>query len=399
MRKPPFRPDHRTGRPAPPPATDSVNTTSDTGRLGEGQTIHTERWILRGGIRDGRRSRRRRLQSRTGDPAGRYRDRWTRSIADDRLFDVVQSRGGTSRSTISDTNTAAWQQRQRGPAHPGPPPMGRDEGADLGDLRHPRGGDQAAAGEPGRPRRRRARLWDGVRIRVARPLGRPARGDRPDPGQLSIARDCQADFGVGFPLVRAAAEQVPFRDGSFDLAISEYGAAIWADLYRWIPEGRPSAAPGRRARLCGQQHTVDALPLRPRRRCRPTGSCVPSSACIASSGPMTRLSSSTSATVTGSGCCAPTGSRSKISSSSGRPRGPQLRLVGYRRLGRTVAVRRSLAGEAPMTTTPRRLNRSLAAICTNRCLGRTAATPRPGRWSRAAEDRAARCVERGDRRV
>ena len=39
-----------------------------------------------------------------------------------------------------------------------------------------------------------------------------------------------------FPLVRAAGEQVPLRDASFDLVISEYGAAIWADPYRWIPE-------------------------------------------------------------------------------------------------------------------------------------------------------------------
>ena len=50
-----------------------------------------------------------------------------------------------------------------------------------------------------------------------------------------------------------------------------------------------------------------------------------------------------------------------------------------------------------MTTTPRRLNRSLAAICTNRCLGRTAATPRHGRWSRAAEDRADTMCRRGGR--
>lgn len=66
----------------------------------------------------------------------------------------------------------------------------------------------------------------------------------PTPGQLSIARSCQAEFGLSFPLVRAAAEQVPVRDASFDLAISEYGAAIWADPYRWIAEAARILRPG-----------------------------------------------------------------------------------------------------------------------------------------------------------
>lgn len=54
--------------------------------------------------------------------------------------------------------------------------------------------------------------------------------------QLATARTLQAEFGLGFPLVRAAAEWVPLRAESFDLVISEYGAAIWSDPYRWIPE-------------------------------------------------------------------------------------------------------------------------------------------------------------------
>ena len=33
-------------------------------------------------------------------------------------------------------------------------------------------------------------------------------------------------------------------DASFDLAISEYGAAIWADPYRWIPEAARLLRPG-----------------------------------------------------------------------------------------------------------------------------------------------------------
>jgi ubiquinone/menaquinone biosynthesis C-methylase UbiE len=56
------------------------------------------------------------------------------------------------------------------------------------------------------------------------------------PRQLETARRMQREHGVTFPLVLGNAEEVPYPDGSFDLAISEYGAAIWCDPYRWIPE-------------------------------------------------------------------------------------------------------------------------------------------------------------------
>ena len=56
------------------------------------------------------------------------------------------------------------------------------------------------------------------------------------PRQLETARRMQREHGVIFPLVLGNAEEVPYPDGSFDLAISEYGAAIWCDPYRWIPE-------------------------------------------------------------------------------------------------------------------------------------------------------------------
>ena len=42
----------------------------------------------------------------------------------------------------------------------------------------------------------------------------------------------------------ADAEDLPFPDESFDLAISEYGASIWADPYRWIPEAARVLRPG-----------------------------------------------------------------------------------------------------------------------------------------------------------
>ncbi len=54
--------------------------------------------------------------------------------------------------------------------------------------------------------------------------------------QLATARRFQTEFGLAFPLLQAAAEAVPLPDASFDLAISEYGAAIWSDPYLWIPE-------------------------------------------------------------------------------------------------------------------------------------------------------------------
>jgi SAM-dependent methyltransferase len=69
-------------------------------------------------------------------------------------------------------------------------------------------------------------------------------GVDPSAGQLTIARQFQAEFGLWFPLVRAAGEQVPLVDHSFDLVISEYGAAIWADPYAWIPEASRLLRPG-----------------------------------------------------------------------------------------------------------------------------------------------------------
>jgi SAM-dependent methyltransferase len=66
----------------------------------------------------------------------------------------------------------------------------------------------------------------------------------PTGSQLRIARELQAEFDLSFPLARAPAEHLPFADDCFDLAISEYGAAIWADPYRWIPEAARVLRPG-----------------------------------------------------------------------------------------------------------------------------------------------------------
>jgi SAM-dependent methyltransferase len=67
--------------------------------------------------------------------------------------------------------------------------------------------------------------------RGARPVGVD-----PTPAQLATAREMQREFGLEFPLVEAVSESVPLPDASFDLALSEYGASIWADPHRWIAE-------------------------------------------------------------------------------------------------------------------------------------------------------------------
>jgi SAM-dependent methyltransferase len=67
------------------------------------------------------------------------------------------------------------------------------------------------------------------------------RGARPvgidiSPRQLETARELQREHGIDFPLLLGNAETVPLPDAGFDLAISEYGAALWCDPYKWIPE-------------------------------------------------------------------------------------------------------------------------------------------------------------------
>lgn len=56
------------------------------------------------------------------------------------------------------------------------------------------------------------------------------------PAQLATARELDREFKVGLELIEANAEAVPLPSGSFDLAISEYGASLWCDPYLWIPE-------------------------------------------------------------------------------------------------------------------------------------------------------------------
>ena len=69
--------------------------------------------------------------------------------------------------------------------------------------------------------------------------------------QLATARRLAAAHGVGLTLLHGDAEAVPYPDGSFDFAISEYGAAIWCDPYAWIPEAHRLLRPGGRLVFLG----------------------------------------------------------------------------------------------------------------------------------------------------
>jgi SAM-dependent methyltransferase len=66
------------------------------------------------------------------------------------------------------------------------------------------------------------------------------------PAQLATARRLQSATGIAFELVEANAEDVPLPDASFDIALSEYGASIWCDPQRWIPEAHRLLRPGGR---------------------------------------------------------------------------------------------------------------------------------------------------------
>jgi SAM-dependent methyltransferase len=87
--------------------------------------------------------------------------------------------------------------------------------------------------------------------RGARPVGLDNSGR-----QLATAAGFQREFGVAFPLVHADAERAPFRDAAFDVALSEYGAAIWCDPYRWIPEAARILRPHGRLVFLGNAYLL-----------------------------------------------------------------------------------------------------------------------------------------------
>jgi SAM-dependent methyltransferase len=77
--------------------------------------------------------------------------------------------------------------------------------------------------------------------RGARPVGVDVTS-----AQLDTARRMMRETGIEFPVVEADAAETGLPGESFDLALSEYGASIWVDPYRWIGEAARLLRPGGR---------------------------------------------------------------------------------------------------------------------------------------------------------
>ena len=77
-------------------------------------------------------------------------------------------------------------------------------------------------------------------------LGARPTGVDPTPAQLATARRMQKETGITFPLIEAPGERVPLPDASFDLALSEYGASLWAEPKLWLREAARLLRPGGR---------------------------------------------------------------------------------------------------------------------------------------------------------
>jgi len=80
--------------------------------------------------------------------------------------------------------------------------------------------------------------------------------------QLATARRLADEHGVEMEFIHANAERVPCPDASFDFAVSEYGAALWADPAVWLPEAwRLLRSGGRLAFLTNHPLTQVCSPL------------------------------------------------------------------------------------------------------------------------------------------
>lgn len=77
--------------------------------------------------------------------------------------------------------------------------------------------------------------------------------------QLETARRLAAEHGVDLELIHGNAEDVPYPDNSFDFAISEYGAAIWADPYEWVPEAHRLLRAGGRLVFLGNHPFLELV--------------------------------------------------------------------------------------------------------------------------------------------
>ena len=62
--------------------------------------------------------------------------------------------------------------------------------------------------------------------------------------QLRTARRLAAEHGVEVTWLHGNAEHVPIADATFDVAVSEYGAALWCDPDLWLREVYRLLRPG-----------------------------------------------------------------------------------------------------------------------------------------------------------
>ncbi len=74
--------------------------------------------------------------------------------------------------------------------------------------------------------------------------------------QLATARRLQRQHGLDFPLLHGNAEEVPYPEASFDFAISEYGACLWADPQHWVHEAARLLRPGGRLAFLTNAHLL-----------------------------------------------------------------------------------------------------------------------------------------------
>lgn len=69
--------------------------------------------------------------------------------------------------------------------------------------------------------------------------------------QLTTAKRLAVEHGVSIDFQCRDAEDTGLPDAAFDFAVSEYGAAIWCDPKRWLPEAWRILKPGGRLAFLG----------------------------------------------------------------------------------------------------------------------------------------------------